>query len=120
MKYSQHFYQVAPLSLIYSTRRTMQELTEIEFTYKPLREKLDLTQTELNNLKPDLNQKFRDRLDKILLDAGKIIIFAAGGQQFIQGMRKQGMTQDQFIQGIVEVGKDCMSFITDIEKHINR
>lgn len=119
-EFNQCFPLMASLCLIYQTRQTMSELKEIEPDYNKIKDKYDLAHTQLNNLRPDINQGQRDRLDKILAEAGKIIIYAVKAQKFVTGMENTKLTRDQYIQNIVNVGEMCAIFIADIENNINK
>lgn len=119
-EFYQSFPLMAALCLIHQTRRTMSELKEIEPDYNKIKDKYDLAHAQLNNLRPDINQEQRDRLDNILWEAGKVIIHAVKAQKFVTGMENAEITRDQYIQNIVNVGDKCAKYIADIEKNINK
>ena len=89
-----------------------------ESIFNKSKEKYNSFNRDLIHLKPDLTKPIRDKLDKIMLEAAKVLINAIGIEDYVTGVRK--INFEQFTSSIISVQNDCLNFINEIERSINK
>lgn len=89
---------------------------KIETQFNEHKNKYENVRRGLIELKPDLQKKYRERLDNLTVDVFKLEIFAAKGEQFVDNLKR--MTKEDFRQALANITKNCSDFISDIDKEI--
>ena len=86
--------------------------------FEEWRKKYKDVSDRINEVKPDIPKKFKDKYDALMVSVFKLEIIAMGKEKFVIGMEK--LTTDLFLKALESAQQQCTVLISDIENELSK